>query len=89
VVQKLFPLHIAFLLQGVLLSHGAVVATIASQLAFEFSVPGGGISSDDCYFSFLPLAHIFDRLSIISNLSFFLFFSYQFFFFSRSSMFVS
>jgi hypothetical protein len=66
--------HFGLPLQGALLSHGAVVATIASQRAFEFSVPGGGISPDDCYISYLPLAHIFDRLvALLLFFSFFLF----------------
>lgn len=37
------------------------VSVIASQQAFIASVPCGAPSPSDCYLSFLPLAHIFDR----------------------------
>lgn len=46
--------------KGVLLSHAALVATVASQLRFLESC-GGELGAGDVYLSFLPLAHIFDR----------------------------
>ncbi|KAH7620805.1 putative Long chain acyl-CoA synthetase 4 [Nannochloris sp. 'desiccata'] len=61
VYLSFLPLAHIFDRWGALLSHGAVIATIASQRTFEFSVPKGGITPDDCYLSYLPLAHIFDR----------------------------
>lgn len=44
------------------MTHEAVIATTASKHRFEFSIPNGDISSDDCYISYLPLAHILEWL---------------------------
>ena len=51
-------------LQGVLLTHRAVVATVAAQLEYlglVGSTMGGGLGPNDVMLSYLPLAHIFDR----------------------------
>ena len=52
--------------QGVLLSHSQVLHTIESKLTFlRALVPSSDhpdmLGPNDCYISFLPLAHIFDR----------------------------
>jgi long-subunit acyl-CoA synthetase (AMP-forming) len=52
--------------QGVLLTHRAVVATVAALIAFLEQVKGnlgsgGGLGPHDSTLSYLPLAHIFDR----------------------------
>jgi long-subunit acyl-CoA synthetase (AMP-forming) len=44
----------------VLLTHRALVAAIAACNAYLDSY-NETIGDDDCYFSFLPLAHVFDR----------------------------
>ena len=54
----------ACVLQGVLLTHRAVIATVAAQIDYTALVGpsmGGGFSTDDVMLSYLPLAHIFDR----------------------------
>jgi len=48
--------------KGVLLTHGALVAAIAACNAYLHAY-GEEITCGDCYFSFLPLAHVFDRLA--------------------------
>ncbi|KAF8060497.1 LACS4 [Scenedesmus sp. PABB004] len=47
--------------KGVLLRHSAVVATVASLLAFLAEVADKSIGVGDSMLSYLPLAHIFDR----------------------------
>ncbi|KAI8475864.1 MAG: hypothetical protein J3K34DRAFT_17054 [Monoraphidium minutum] len=47
--------------KGVLLTHRAIVAAIASCNTYLHSF-NEEIKDGDCYFSFLPLAHVFDRL---------------------------
>ena len=50
--------------QGVILSHRAVVSTVASLMTFiDTLTPGKGnfLDENDVFLSFLPLAHIFDR----------------------------
>jgi len=53
--------------KGVELSHGAVVATVAGQEAFLASIADGprsfSLGVDDVMLSYLPLAHIFDRVA--------------------------
>jgi long-subunit acyl-CoA synthetase (AMP-forming) len=44
----------------VLLTHGALVSAIAACNAY-LEAHGESLARDDCYFSFLPLAHVFDR----------------------------
>ena len=47
------------------LTHGQVLATIASKLLFLDTVsddPADRMGPQDTYLSFLPLAHIYDRL---------------------------
>jgi long-chain acyl-CoA synthetase len=48
--------------KGVLLTHRAVAATIA-QCGANLDMHGESVGEDDCYLSFLPLAHIFDRVT--------------------------
>jgi long-subunit acyl-CoA synthetase (AMP-forming) len=53
--------------QGVLLTHRAVVATVAAQIKYlglVGSTMGGGLGPDDVMLSYLPLAHIFDRCAL-------------------------
>ena len=53
-----------FVPQGVLITHRAVVSTVAAQIEYLSMVGpsmGGGLSPDDVMLSYLPLAHIFDR----------------------------
>jgi long-subunit acyl-CoA synthetase (AMP-forming) len=45
-----------------MISHEAVVSVIASKLLFLDSFPGEALTQKDSLLSFLPLAHIFDRL---------------------------
>jgi long-subunit acyl-CoA synthetase (AMP-forming) len=48
----------------VILSHRAVVSTVASLMTFiDTLTPGKGnfLDENDVFLSFLPLAHIFDR----------------------------
>jgi len=55
---------VSVFLQGVLLTHRAVVSTVAAQIDYVSligSSMGGGFSTDDVMLSYLPLAHIFDR----------------------------
>lgn len=47
--------------KGVLLKHSAVVATVASLVAFLEDVADEHIGVGDVTLSYLPLAHIFDR----------------------------
>jgi hypothetical protein len=51
--------------QGALINHEAVLSVLASQLVYQSSViegeGEGELTEDDCYLSYLPLAHIFDR----------------------------
>ena len=53
--------------KGVEISHGAVVATVAGQEAFLASIADGprsfSLGVDDVMLSYLPLAHIFDRVA--------------------------
>lgn len=64
-------------LQGVLLSHAAVVSVVVSQLVFIESLGVGNLTQEDAYFSFLPLARIFDRCVFFFSFShFFLHFFY-------------
>jgi hypothetical protein len=51
--------------KGVLLTHRALVAAIAACNAY-LEQYGEAIGEDDCYFSFLPLAHVFDRCAILT-----------------------
>ena len=44
-----------------MITHASVMATIASQKDFLDTIPNSEMREDDCYLSFLPLAHIFDR----------------------------
>lgn len=60
--------------QGVELSHDAVLKNVASQYAFlssDWAAPEGKpfLDENDCYLSFLPLAHIFDRYVLFMILS--------------------
>jgi long-subunit acyl-CoA synthetase (AMP-forming) len=49
-------------LQGVLLTHDAVVSTVAAVQAYLGQVTyGEKIDENHCMLSYLPLAHIFDR----------------------------
>jgi len=48
--------------KGVMLTHEAIVTTIASCDAYLRSC-GETLLPDDCYLSFLPLAHVFDRVA--------------------------
>ncbi|GBF97083.1 hypothetical protein Rsub_10094 [Raphidocelis subcapitata] len=48
--------------KGVLLTHGALVAAIGACNTYLHE-HGESLARDDCYFSFLPLAHVFDRLA--------------------------
>jgi long-subunit acyl-CoA synthetase (AMP-forming) len=43
-----------------MLTHRALVSAIASCKAY-LEASGESLGEDDCYFSFLPLAHVFDR----------------------------
>ena len=47
--------------QGVMISHAAVVAEVASIQAFFQQIGDFSITPDDAMLSYLPLAHIFDR----------------------------
>ena len=53
--------------KGVELSHGAVVSTVAGMEAFLASIADGprsfSLGVDDVMLSYLPLAHIFDRVA--------------------------
>ena len=44
--------------KGAMLSHGAMVADVAGAIAAGFSA-----TADDVYLSYLPLAHVFERIS--------------------------
>lgn len=44
--------------KGVMLTHGNVAADTASVVPFKYAIPDG----NDTYFSFLPLAHMFERV---------------------------
>jgi long-chain acyl-CoA synthetase len=46
--------------KGVIHTHASVTSTLESIRMF-FQQHNVGLSCDDVYFSFLPLAHIFDR----------------------------
>ena len=48
--------------KGVMLTHESLVTTIASCDAYLRSC-GETLFPDDCYLSFLPLAHVFDRVA--------------------------
>ncbi len=53
-------------LQGVLLTHRAVVATVAATVVFLDQIApnvgnGESVNKNDVMLSYLPLAHIFDR----------------------------
>eukprot|EP00897_Mesotaenium_endlicherianum_P001315 jgi/Mesen1/1210/ME000128S00185 len=48
--------------KGVLISHASVVAVIASSVAFT-TLYHEKVGQSDVYLSYLPLAHIFDRVS--------------------------
>ena len=49
-------------LQGVMLSHSAVIAEVAGIQAFLRQLEGvTSITEDDVMLSYLPLAHVFDR----------------------------
>ena len=49
-------------MQGVMLSHSAVIAEVAGIQAFLKQLQGvTSITEDDVVLSYLPLAHIFDR----------------------------
>lgn len=52
--------------QGVLLTHRAVIATVAATVAFLDQIApnvgnGESVNQNDVMLSYLPLAHIFDR----------------------------
>jgi long-chain acyl-CoA synthetase len=49
----------------VLLTHRAIVAAIAACQAYLHNYDEE-IKEGDCYFSFLPLAHVFDRCVSVS-----------------------
>ena len=51
----------SFLAQGVMISHAAVVAEVASIQAFFQQIGDFSITPEDAMLSYLPLAHIFDR----------------------------
>lgn len=54
-------------MQGVLITHRAVVSTVAAQIDYLRLVGptmGGGLGPDDVMLSYLPLAHIFDRCAL-------------------------
>ena len=60
-------------MQGVLITHRAVVSTVAAQidyLSLVGPVMGGGLGPDDVMLSYLPLAHIFDRCALRCKLIF-------------------
>lgn len=46
--------------KGVMISHAAALSTV-SGITGLLSHYGESLSSDDCFFSYLPLSHIFDR----------------------------
>ena len=48
-------------MQGVLLSHRAVMAAAVAQALLIDHYNIGGLGPGDAYLSYLPLAHIFDR----------------------------
>eukprot|EP01091_Cochliopodium_minus_P014737 TRINITY_DN5050_c0_g2_i1.p1 TRINITY_DN5050_c0_g2~~TRINITY_DN5050_c0_g2_i1.p1 ORF type:complete len:710 (+),score=226.12 TRINITY_DN5050_c0_g2_i1:1-2130(+) len=49
--------------KGVMLNHSNIIATISSVL-LTLEIPGSGpIGTNDVYLSYLPLAHIFERVS--------------------------
>ncbi|GBF91020.1 hypothetical protein Rsub_03875 [Raphidocelis subcapitata] len=48
--------------KGVMLTHHALVSAIAACKSY-LEESGETLGGDDCYFSFLPLAHVFDRLA--------------------------
>lgn len=52
-------------MQGVMISHSAVVAEVAGLHAFLKQISyGNSITERDVVLSYLPLAHIFDRCLI-------------------------
>ena len=56
-----------FALQGVLITHRAVVSTVAAQIDYLTLVGpnmGGPFGANDVMLSYLPLAHIFDRCGL-------------------------
>ena len=45
-----------------MITHRIVLACVAAQKEFIKQAPGlGGLTSDDVFLSYLPLAHIMDR----------------------------
>ena len=58
--------------QGVMLTHGAILSVVAGQLhGFKAAAAkfGEDFNQDDVMLSFLPLAHIFDRCLILLPLA--------------------
>ena len=47
--------------KGVLIKHKNVLAEISAAKTFTFNVAGETFGPGDCFLSYLPLAHIFDR----------------------------
>ena len=74
-------------MQGVMLSHSAVISEVSSLHAFLKQIGDGNtVSEEDVVLSYLPLAHVFDRCELRSYLarrhsstSISLFSSYSFF----------
>ena len=53
------------ILQGVMLSHAAVISEVAGLHAFLKQIgEGTSITEEDVVLSYLPLAHIFDRSTL-------------------------
>ena len=49
-------------MQGVMLSHAAVISEVSSLHAFLKQIgEGASITQEDVVLSYLPLAHVFDR----------------------------
>lgn len=49
-------------MQGVLLTHDSILTTVEAQIQLLSHFESiGTLGPDDCFLSYLPLAHIFDR----------------------------
>ena len=57
---------VGLLLQGVMLSHAAVISEVAGLHAFLKQIgEGTSVTEEDVVLSYLPLAHIFDRCALV------------------------
>lgn len=51
--------------KGVMLTHGNYISSMANNEAFEIS----DYTDEDVYISYLPLAHVFERLMILGAMA--------------------